>query len=76
MSEKKNPGRHPRNERWGLHDMYGDRPDGIAGQVMLGVWGCSEHEFGEIVMKEHEDKQRRNPDKFVKKVAPKGLPKK
>lgn len=64
-----------RAARWGLRDMYFDRPKGEAGQVMASVWGSSEREFGDIVMKELEEEQRRNPSKFVNKIAPKKPPK-
>jgi hypothetical protein len=43
---------------------------------MASVWGSSEREFGDIVMKELEEEQRRNPDKFVNKIAPKKPPEK
>lgn len=61
---------------YGLSDMFINRPGGDAGLIMSLVWGDSEADFGEIVMKELEDEQRRNPGKFVNKIAPKTPPKK
>jgi hypothetical protein len=55
--------------------MYADRPDGDAGKVMAGIWGSSEEEFGEITAKEAADRQRRNPGRFIKKIAPWKAPK-
>lgn len=75
MSKKKKAGAGgSRAERWSLRDMYIDRPKGEAGHIMASVWGRSEREFGEIVMKELEEEQRLNPDKFVNKIAPKTSP--
>lgn len=74
--KNKSRARGPRAARWSLRDMYFDRPKGEAGQVMASVWGGSEREFGDIVMKELEEEQRRNPGKFVNKIAPKKPPEK
>lgn len=77
MTDKKGKcSRGPSAQRWGLRDMYADRPDGDAGKVMAGIWGSSEEEFGEITAKEAADRQRRNPGRFIKKIAPWKSPKK
>jgi hypothetical protein len=72
MSGKKKGTRNPREERWGLRDMYRDRPTGEAGQIYRMVWGNSLQEFEQII----EFEQRQNPDKFFNKIGPKGPPKK
>lgn len=56
--------------RHGLKDMFIDRPGGDAGRIMSLVWGNSEAEFGEITMREAEDRQRRSPDRFTNKIKP------
>jgi hypothetical protein len=55
--------------RHGLRDMFVDRPAGDAGKVMLGVWGASEAEFGEIVLSEVSDLQAQLPDRFIWKIG-------
>lgn len=62
--------RKEREQRWGVWDMFVDRPTGDAGLVMLGVWGSSEAEFAEIVTLELKDEQRRHPDRFRNKIKP------
>ncbi len=62
--------RAKREERHSLRDMFIDRPGGIAGQIMLAVWGSSEAEFAEIAALEAKDQQRRRPDRFTNKIKP------
>jgi hypothetical protein len=76
MSGKKKRVRTPRDERWGLRDMFRNRPGGDAGKVMAGVWGTSLKDFDRAIEYEMELEQARNPGKFVDKIGPKGPPKK
>lgn len=62
--------RQRKEARYGLKDMFVDRPNGDAGLIMAMVWGNSEAEFAEIVARELDDRQRRNPDTFTKKIKP------
>ena len=55
--------------RYGLKDMYIDRPGGDAGAIIAAVWGNSEAEFAEIVIREVEAEQRRYPGRFVNKIG-------
>ena len=65
----KKPGMQ-KDPRYGLKDMYIDRSGGDAGAIIAAVWGNSEAEFAEIVALEAAARQRRLPDRFIKKIVP------
>lgn len=56
--------------RWGLEDMFVDRPGGDAGAIMAAVWGNSPAEYAEIVERDLATEQHNHPDRFVRKIGP------